>query len=179
MIAAVLWFGGQATFPPTLPAPTTSARNPNVTPSITSEASIHPTPAPGSETGGALDTRRPGKADIDPGCGLPACACHVSVLLLADCSLRCVCWLGSSSQAEQACRSLGVWKSQKGQWEGGDPRGPSAQPPGVGVVGVGGGSACWSHSGSDVTFKANKTCGTCGKRRWRCDEGADIALNLI
>lgn len=57
MIAAVLRFGGQATFPPTLPAPTTSARNPNVTPSITSEASIQPTPALGSGTGGGLWTQ--------------------------------------------------------------------------------------------------------------------------
>lgn len=35
---------------------------------------------------GALDTRRPGKADVNPSRGLPVCACPVSVLLLADCS---------------------------------------------------------------------------------------------
>lgn len=82
-----------ATFPPTPLAPTTSARNPNVT------------------LGGGGWTQG---GQEDPGRGLPVGARHVSAWLLADCSFRCVCWLGSSSQAEQACRSLGVWKSQRG-----------------------------------------------------------------
>lgn len=151
VIAVVLWFRGQATFPPTPLAPTASARKSNVTARIRGCHTSHT--SPGIRIGG-------GECPTSSLVRVSLCDGNVSVLLLADCSLCFVGWLGSSSQAEQACRSLGV---PEGQWEGGDPRGPSAQPPrGGGGSGWrrGEGSVCWSYSGSDVTFRANKTCDT-------------------
>lgn len=136
--AAALRFRGQPRRPSPLPHPTGS-HNIGMQPQRHTEYHTSRTSSRDQEP--VVVWRQGGQGD--PGRGLPETAGHVSVLLLADCSLRCVCWLGSSSQTEQACRSLGGLEIPEGQWEGGDPRGPLAQPPGVVVmVGGGGGGVC-------------------------------------
>lgn len=104
---------------------------------------------------------------MDPGGGLPVGACS------------CVCWPGSSSQAEQACRGLGLWKSQRGSGKVVTPEDlqldptPSTPP-------RGGRGGCWVRKGGaglTVRVMSNKTCDT--RRRRQRDGRAGATLNLI
>lgn len=99
---------------------------------------MHPTPALGSGTGGGggrFGHKEAREGRRRPRSGSP-CVC--SSCLPADCSLRCVCWLGSSSQAEQACRSPGVWTSQRGSGKVATPEDLQLNPQGWWYWWVGG-----------------------------------------
>lgn len=161
VIRALLRFRGHAIFPL---APTTPARNPDVTTSITGFRPSHIGPP---QIGNPL-LRTPGgqgRPSWTP-VGVSLCVCLSCFShAVADCSLCCVCWPGSSSQPLR--RSLRVCKSQRGSGKVVTPRDLQLNPRGWWVH--------WSHSGSDVTFRANKTEAANAGRGAVADE----PLNLI
>lgn len=139
VIPAILWSRGHVIL---LMAPTTPARNANVTPSITG---FHPPRIrPPQEA-------RKGRGA--PRSGPPCVRLSCFTVAFTDRSVRCLHWLRSSSQAEWILRSLEVWKSQRGSGKVLTPQDLQLNP--QGWWWFEGGSVCWSPNRSDVTFRAN------------------------
>lgn len=143
VIPALLRFRGHVIFPL---APTTPARNPT---SQRASQAFRPSHIRPPQIGNpSLWT--PGGQGRPPYTPVRVSLCGMYGDAFADCSLCCVCWPASSSQ--RLCRSLRVCKSQRGSGKVVTLQDLQLNPWGWCWWWV-----RWSHSGSDVTFRANMT----------------------
>lgn len=129
LIPAILWFRGHVML---LKAPTTPARNPNVTPSITGFHPPHIRPPhirnPFLGTPGGQERPRCTWVGVSLCASVmfPCCLCCPVRMLRSLAGLQF-----PGREAPPVTRGLEI---PEGQWEGADPTGPPAQPPGVMVV---------------------------------------------